>query len=112
MKDFKTLKPWRELPAGGVILDAGNSVHYETGTWRTRRPVWNADHCTHCLTCWVFCPEGSFELCDRPSPGGRTRKAIRAIDYFHCKGCGLCVKECPVNKKGAKQALAMQAEEK
>jgi len=112
MKDFKTLKTWRELPAGGVIVDAGNSVYYETGTWRTWRPIWNAEHCTHCLMCWVFCPEDSFELGDRVFPNGKTRKAIKAIDYFHCKGCGLCVKECPVNKKGATQALVMEKEEK
>ena len=111
MKDTGMLKTWRQLAAGGVITDAGNSVDYETGTWRTRRPVWNADHCTHCLTCWVFCPEGAFDLCDRSGPDGRERRGIRKIDYFHCKGCGLCVRECPVNRKGAAQVLVMEKEE-
>ena len=68
-------------------------------------------HCTHCLTCWVFCPEGAFELVERPAPGGRTRRAIGGIDYFHCKGCGLCVRECPVNRKGAARPLVMEKEE-
>jgi pyruvate ferredoxin oxidoreductase delta subunit len=111
VKDIKKLKSWKELEAGGVIVDAGNSVHYETGTWRTWRPVWNADDCTHCLTCWAICPEDSFELCDREQ-AGKTRKAVKAIDYFHCKGCGLCARECPVNGKGGRQALVMIKEEK
>ena len=104
-------KTWRQLEAGGVIVEAGNSVRYETGTWRTRRPVWKPDACTHCLTCWVFCPEGAVELVERAVPGGRSRLGIGGIDYFHCKGCGLCVRECPVNRKSAAGPLVMEKEE-
>jgi pyruvate ferredoxin oxidoreductase delta subunit len=112
MSDSNRLKNWKELDAGGVIVESGNSVRYETGTWRTSKPVWNPDECTHCLTCWVLCPEDAFELSDIALPNGKTRKGIKAIDYFHCKGCGLCVRECPVNKKGRKVVLAMEKEEK
>lgn len=41
--------------------------------------------CTECDNCYIYCPdvaiakkEGGFE-----------------IDYFFCKGCGVCAKECP-----------------
>jgi 2-oxoacid:acceptor oxidoreductase gamma subunit (pyruvate/2-ketoisovalerate family) len=42
-------------------------------------------HCTRCDTCLVFCPEG---IIRREAPG-------YAVDYTFCKGCGICVEECP-----------------
>ena len=111
MKDKYRLKKWQELPPGGVITEGGNAADYETGTWRTWRPVWEEKNCIHCLTCWVFCPEGAFLLRDGKTPSGKDRKEIREIDYFYCKGCGLCVKECPVNKKGDKEAIKFVREE-
>ena len=71
---------------GGVILSAGNMVEHETGGWRTLRPVVDMAKCTHCLICWVFCPDGSIEV-----DGGR----LQGIDLAHCKGCGICARECP-----------------
>jgi len=111
MKDKYRLKTWQELPPGGVITEGGNAADYETGTWRTWRPVWQEENCIHCLTCWVLCPDGAFVLKDATSPSGKPRKEIQEIDYYHCKGCGLCVKECPVNKKGKKEAIKFVREE-
>ncbi len=105
------LKNWQELPLGGVITEGGNAAQYQTGTWRTWRPVWRADACIHCLTCWVYCPEDAFRLKEGQMPNGKPRREISEIDYFHCKGCGLCVKECPVNKKGDRRALDFAREE-
>jgi Pyruvate/2-oxoacid:ferredoxin oxidoreductase delta subunit len=42
-------------------------------------------HCTHCDTCLIICPEGVIA-----QRGGRYR-----VDPDYCKGCGLCVAECP-----------------
>lgn len=111
MKDWEKLLNWQELNLGGVIVSAGNSESYQTGTWRSWRPEWKADSCLNCLTCWVFCPENAFELEDEMQKNGRIRKVIRGIDYYHCKGCGLCVRECPVNRKGEKRALEFRKEE-
>lgn len=112
MSDDKyKLKKWQDLPPGGVITDGGNASDYETGTWRTWRPIWKNENCIHCLTCWVFCPEGAFKLKDGKTAAGKDRKEIQEIDYFFCKGCGLCVKECPVNKKGKKVAVEFIREE-
>ena len=108
MKDG--LKTWQELPLGGVILESGNAARYETGTWRTRRPVWHEEHCIHCLTCWVFCPEDAYLLKDGTTPRGKSRKEIKEVNYYHCKGCGLCVRECPINKKGAERAIELVPE--
>lgn len=99
------LKNWQELPIGGVIVEGGNAQDYETGTWRTWRPVWNKEHCTNCLNCWIFCPEEAYNLCEGKTKQGKERREIKDINYFHCKGCGLCVKVCPVNKKGGKTAI-------
>lgn len=51
-------------------------------------------HCTACDNCFMYCPD----LAVRHMDGGY------AIAEDYCKGCGLCVKECPTG------ALAMQEE--
>jgi 2-oxoacid:acceptor oxidoreductase gamma subunit (pyruvate/2-ketoisovalerate family) len=42
-------------------------------------------HCTTCDTCLVYCPDG---VIFRAADGYR-------IDQDYCKGCGMCVAECP-----------------
>lgn len=42
-------------------------------------------HCTHCDTCLVYCPEG---VISRRGEG-------YVVDTVFCKGCGMCVAECP-----------------
>jgi 2-oxoacid:acceptor oxidoreductase gamma subunit (pyruvate/2-ketoisovalerate family) len=42
-------------------------------------------HCTRCDTCLVYCPEG---IIARTSSGYE-------VDLTFCKGCGICVVECP-----------------
>jgi len=41
--------------------------------------------CTHCDTCLVYCPEG---IIHRKGPDYE-------VDLEFCKGCGICVVECP-----------------
>ena len=41
--------------------------------------------CTHCDTCLLYCPEGVIR---------RQGDAYR-VDEAYCKGCGMCVAECP-----------------
>lgn len=43
--------------------------------------------CTECHNCAVFCPDAAVQY---NGPG-----AGYTIDEQHCKGCGLCVAECP-----------------
>jgi 2-oxoacid:acceptor oxidoreductase delta subunit (pyruvate/2-ketoisovalerate family) len=82
------LKGWKEIPIGGLILDAGNSEEYETGSWRSSRPVIDMERCSHCMICWLYCPEGAIQVDDGKVVG---------IDLAHCKGCGICAHECPRN---------------
>jgi len=87
------LKGWKSIPIGGKILEAGNAAAYKTGGWRTYRPIWDASKCSNCLFCWVYCPDSSIKV-----KNGK----ITGIDYDHCKGCGICAKECPLKDKAVK----------
>lgn len=80
------LKGWKEIPIGGMILEAGNSAQYETGGWRTYRPVMDQGTCKNCLFCWIFCPDSAIMV---------EEEKIKGIDLGHCKGCGICAAECP-----------------
>lgn len=96
--DFST---WgaKDYPLGAICAEGGNAVEYKTGGWRAKRPVWDEAKCKNCLLCWVVCPDSSILARDEKMVG---------IDYDHCKGCGLCVKEC---KFGA-LALVLEADAK
>ena len=79
--------PWKQMPIGGIMFQAGSSTEYKTGDWRvTLKPVINHDKCISCFLCWIFCPDVAIT---------RTEKQVD-IDYYHCKGCGICATECPV----------------
>jgi 2-oxoacid:acceptor oxidoreductase delta subunit (pyruvate/2-ketoisovalerate family) len=91
------LKGWREIPIGGMILDAGNAVQYRTGGWRAFRPVRGEADCTHCFQCWLFCPDSSI-LVDTENA------RMIGFDLEHCKGCGICAAVCPVNSKVMRKA--------
>jgi len=81
---------WQELPAGGVIAEPGTSAEYETGAWRTHYPLIDLQKCTHCLLCWVMCPDTAVRV--------KEGKVI-GFDLRHCKGCGICATECPPKVK-------------
>ena len=81
------LKGWKEIPLGCVSFEAGNAQEYTTGGWRTFRPIWHKEKCIHCLNCWIQCPDASILVQD---------SKVTGIDYNHCKGCGICAEECPV----------------
>lgn len=91
------LKSWKELETGVVILEPGNSVVYRTGTWRAFRPIIDMERCTHCMFCWLYCPDGCIIVKD---------SKVIGIDYEHCKGCGICARECP------REAVSMVEEAK
>ncbi len=82
--------PWTEANPGGVVTTPGISETYQTGTWRTFRPVHDADQCIHCLACWIACPDSSILV-----ENGK----VVGIDYIHCKGCGICTTVCPKDIK-------------
>ncbi len=92
-------KGWREIPIGGIILEGGTSAQYNTGSWRSFQPILDKSKCTSCLMCWIYCPDSAIEVKDGKVVG---------IDLEHCKGCGICARECPLREK----AIVMVEEEK
>ena len=76
-----------ELPEGGMILEAGSSRKYNTGDWRSMRPVCDESKCTNCLICWIYCPDNSIIVKDGKRVG---------FKLTHCKGCVICANHCPV----------------
>lgn len=83
---------WVDLPfeeariSAPVIHAALTSTLVPTGLWRTLRPVIDYERCNRCWwVCSAFCPDGAITV-----EAGTPR-----IDYDHCKGCLVCVAQCP-----------------
>jgi pyruvate ferredoxin oxidoreductase delta subunit len=57
-----------------------------TGNWREYRPVLEAEKCSMCMNCVVFCPDACFQL------DAADEKLILNTKY--CKGCNICINEC------------------
>ena len=83
-KDYQKILGSVQKP---VIGEAG-----QTGTWSSKKPVINLEICIpvksgkkSCFNCWLYCPEAVI-----------TREIPPKIDYNYCKGCGICMQECPV----------------
>ncbi|PIE22580.1 MAG: hypothetical protein CSA62_11445 [Planctomycetota bacterium] len=81
----------RIAPSGERIESARTRVnHFEEVNHGIEGPdeahrCFSCGHCTMCDTCLIYCPEGII----RREPGSYE------IDYSFCKGCGICVEECP-----------------
>lgn len=78
---------WTQIPEGGLEILPGSTERIRTGAWRTERPVVDFAACTHCMICWIDCPDGCFEVGEEELTG---------VDLDHCKGCGICASVCPV----------------
>ncbi len=95
---------WIDLPfedarvAAPAIHGAATSVEVKTGLWRTMRPVIDYSRCNRCWwVCSSFCPDSAIGV----NAEGRPQ-----IDYEHCKGCMICVAQCPPH---AIEAIAERA---
>ena len=49
---------YKELPAGD-LLEAGTALDFETGSWRSERPIHDEEKCINCLICWAYCPDSA-----------------------------------------------------
>ncbi len=100
---------WADLPletariSAPTIYAAANSIEVRTGLWRTLRPVIDYSRCNRCWwVCSTFCPDGAIAV----SADGQPQ-----IDYDHCKGCMVCVAQCPPHAIAAIPEHQAQAEE-
>ena len=76
---------WRDLEIGAIVTEAGNASQYQTGDWRSERPIFDTNKCIKCGICYIFCPEGCV---------GRNAEGYFEANLFYCKGCGICAREC------------------
>ena len=77
---------WKDIEVGGIATEPGSARRYETGSWRSQRPTYNHTRCLKCGLCQIYCPEG----CIFENDEGGFEASL-----FHCKGCGICARECP-----------------
>jgi len=84
---------WIQLPADPADVSAPaihaerTSVQVRTGLWRTLRPIVDTERCRKCVwVCGSLCPDGVIF----PDVEGHA-----AIDFDHCKGCLVCLAQCP-----------------
>lgn len=74
----------------GPVGPAGNTPT-RTGSWALAQPEIDSGRCNKCLLCWIFCPEGC--ILRQVSEGV---EQVPVVDYYYCKGCGICERECPL----------------
>jgi pyruvate ferredoxin oxidoreductase gamma subunit len=84
---------WIDLPfedarvSAPTIHAAATSENVKTGMWRTMRPIIDYGRCNRCWwVCSTFCPDSAISLNEEGYP---------QIDYEHCKGCMICMAQCP-----------------
>lgn len=77
--------------ARSTCFEAGHLTSVNAG-WRSVRPVIDAEQCTLCLNCYMYCPDGTIAKV-RDDEGACVAVVV---DYDFCKGCGVCAKVCPV----------------
>jgi pyruvate ferredoxin oxidoreductase gamma subunit len=77
----------KEAPEAEDVTASGYGVLRDVSSWRVFSPVFDLDKCTSCKSCWIYCPETAINWTDDNKP---------EVEWRKCKGCGICVNECPV----------------
>ena len=82
----------KDLPEGMIVeCPKTEQKQMTTGGWRILRSVIDQDKCTHCLVCWISCPDGAISV---------DESGDMKINLKYCKGCGICAANCPVGAIG------------
>ena len=81
-------RTWKRIAIGGVEANPGSTERIQTGAWRSERPIVDFDRCTHCMICWIDCPDACFNV-------NVDAEKLTGVDLLHCKGCGICASVCP-----------------
>jgi pyruvate ferredoxin oxidoreductase gamma subunit len=110
MADCETRPAWVDVPldaierAGPAVYGGATSVEVRTGLWRILRPVIDLAQCNRCIwVCGTFCPDNAIAMDEDGYP---------AIDYEHCKGCMICLAQCPPHAIHAVPEFEAQARER
>jgi len=101
--DYFEYKKRKKMPKAqtskrlGSFEEVNLSLSEETAREEANR-CFNCGVCNLCDNCYIFCPDVAIQKQGEDGPN--------VIDYDHCKGCGICVEECP------RDALVMEEERK
>ena len=76
---------WKDIETGFIVTEPGSARQYQTGDWKSERPIVDKSKCIKCGLCFIFCPEGCIQ---------ETAEGYFEADLFYCKGCGICAREC------------------
>jgi pyruvate ferredoxin oxidoreductase gamma subunit len=96
---------YENQPAGGVILNPGNTVHKDLSASRQGIfPEFHRDRCIDCGLCTQTCPDYVFVWKKGTDRSGKPAMTLAGPNYQYCKGCLKCVEICPV------EALTMECE--
>jgi pyruvate-ferredoxin/flavodoxin oxidoreductase len=116
------LLPVSAFPVDGV-WPTGTS-QYEKRKIAAKIPVWNAETCTQCNKCAMFCPHAAirpavydksvlemapenFPSADYKAPGGKGKAFTLQVFPEDCTGCNACVELCPALDAEGKHAIEM-----
>jgi pyruvate ferredoxin oxidoreductase gamma subunit len=101
--DWVELRSEEPISVTPAIAGSLTSVAVRTGLWRTLRPVIEYEHCNRCnWVCSSFCPDNAISVAADGYPH---------IDLDHCKGCMICVEQCPPHAIATvPEAVAQQRE--
>ena len=80
------LMSWKKLELGAAIVTPGNAGELKTGDWRSAYPSTDQELCIQCGQCYLFCPDGVYS---------KDEQGYYQQNYYYCKGCGICARECP-----------------
>lgn len=70
----------------------------EEGALEEAGRCFNCGVCNLCDNCYIFCPDAAITRSEDDNSN--------TVNYDYCKGCGICVEECP------RDAIVMEEEEK
>jgi pyruvate ferredoxin oxidoreductase delta subunit len=80
----------REVPFGAITpAPIRQQELFITSNWRIVRPVIDHEKCTRCLTCYIVCPEPCWSFNEKEDQ--------MEWNWKYCKGCQLCIHECPAD---------------
>ncbi|MHB0914316.1 MAG: 4Fe-4S binding protein [Thermoleophilia bacterium] len=104
--DYKDIQDWGpgKHEAGATIPESGTADDYDTGGWRTDRPIRDLEKCNDCMICYWGCPDSAIVVEDG-----------KMVDFVlrHCKGCGICKQVCPRDAiEMGNEIIACKLEEK
>jgi 2-oxoacid:acceptor oxidoreductase delta subunit (pyruvate/2-ketoisovalerate family) len=87
----RTVQPMLEVARRrSTFEEVVGGLDESTALFEARRCL-SCGNCFRCDNCFGVCPDNAVIKLDAPAADGR----MYAFDYDFCKGCGICVAECP-----------------